>query len=107
MAIKQVVRGNDTEIVDLTAQEMAQIPIDEQANVDRRNLFAAFFARQQSFKNDPDFQDVYQRLQAASVADIDNWLTNNVTDLASARKIMAMMIKCLVTLMAKVQNGNP
>jgi hypothetical protein len=39
--------------------------------------------------------DLLARIRHATVAEIDTWLTNNVTNLAQARTVLAAIIKLL------------
>lgn len=43
----------------------------------------------------PERQDLVQRLQTATPAQIDNWLSLNVTTLAQARTVLGALIKVL------------
>lgn len=49
--------------------------------------------RQQSFVAQSDRADLVTRLQSATPAQIDNWLTNNVTNLTQARAVLGAIIK--------------
>lgn len=52
-----------------------------------------------AFVADSGRADLLQRLKTASVSDIDTWLTNNVTNLAQARAVLAAIIKLLVLML--------
>jgi len=53
--------------------------------------------RAATFVAQPDRQDIITRLQNATPAQIDTWLTNNVTTLAQARTVLGAIIKVLAT----------
>jgi hypothetical protein len=47
------------------------------------------------FKNDTGQMDLANRLNTATPAQIDTWLTNNVTTLAQARTVLGAIVKFL------------
>lgn len=49
-----------------------------------------------TFKNDATQQDLLNRLKTATPAQIDAWLTTNVTNLAQARTVLGAIIKFIV-----------
>ncbi len=51
--------------------------------------------RVQAFLADTSRQQLIQQLINATPAQIDTWINNRVTDLASARAVLAMLIKVL------------
>lgn len=51
--------------------------------------------RQQSFKDDVDRTAMVTRLRASNSAQVDTWVTNNVTTLADARKVIGIILKLL------------
>ncbi len=51
--------------------------------------------RAQTFTALPDRADLIARLQTATPAQIDSWLTANVTNLAQARGVLAAIIKVM------------
>lgn len=51
--------------------------------------------RKLSIVNDPTRQDLLTRLKSASAAQISTWVDNNVTDLASARNVIKMILKLI------------
>ena len=51
--------------------------------------------RQDGIINDPQNTNLRDKLTNATSAQIDNWLQNNVTDLASARVVLGAIIKFL------------
>lgn len=58
-------------------------------------LDAAADDRLAEFAKDADCIDIRQRLKNATPAQIDTWLANNVTNIASARKVLGAIIKHL------------
>jgi capsule polysaccharide export protein KpsE/RkpR len=59
-------------------------------------------ARLATFTSDPGVVDLLNRAKTASIAEIDNWLANNMTTLAQARAITAAEIKLLVIIAARL-----
>ena len=57
------------------------------AGITQEQLRAATFAAL------PERQDIVQRLKDATPAQIDSWLTANVTNLAQARTVLGALIK--------------
>jgi len=53
-------------------------------------------ARLASYDQDAGQLDLLNRLRTATPAQIDTWLTNNVTNLAQARAVLGHIIKLLV-----------
>jgi hypothetical protein len=52
----------------------------------------AWVDRQNTFYADIDIQDLLSKIQAATPAQIKTYVTNNVTDLASARVLLTKML---------------
>jgi len=50
-----------------------------------------------AIKTDATYTDILARLQTATAAQIDAWLTANVTTLAQARTVLGAVIKYLAT----------
>ena len=59
------------------------------------NTISIEMQRQKSINADSNNQNLKDKLKNASAAQIDNWLQNNVTDLASARTVLGAIIKLL------------
>jgi capsule polysaccharide export protein KpsE/RkpR len=55
-----------------------------------------------TFTSDSGVVDLLNRAKTASIAEIDNWLANNMTTLAQARAITAAEIKLLVIIAARL-----
>jgi hypothetical protein len=73
-----------------------------QADVDAFFAPSADDVRKTAFKADPNYQTMLAQLKSATPAQVSTYITNNVTDLASAR---AMLIK-LALIVAVLANGN-
>lgn len=56
---------------------------------------AAVVARRATMDAEADQSDLLQRLRTATPAQIDTWLTNNVTNLAQARTVLGAIVKYL------------
>lgn len=73
-------------------------PTDDEINAEVARLQAAQSAelvREQSFVADASRVDLLTRLKTSTPAQIDTWLTNNVTNLAQARTILGAIIKTI------------
>ncbi len=63
-----------------------------QAEIDAAALEAV---REATITSDAGRVDLLSRLRTATAAQIDTWLTNNVTTLAQARTVLAAVIKVI------------
>jgi len=54
-----------------------------------------YFARRDQFTADTDLQDLLARVQAATPAQVKTYVNTNVTDLASAKILLAKIILLL------------
>ncbi len=52
-------------------------------------------------QGDTNYQALIAQIQASTVAQIDTWITNNVTTLAQARTVLAAVIKLLAISIAE------
>lgn len=80
-------------------------PEATQAQIDAANAFIASFdlaaevaardARAQALQADQNVSDMLDRIQNATPAQIDTWLTNNMTNIAQARNIIGFILKAM------------
>jgi hypothetical protein len=52
--------------------------------------------RQETFAAEPDRADLMTRLQSATPAQIDTFIDNNVTSIATARTVLKALLKLMV-----------
>jgi hypothetical protein len=71
----------------------AQTVID---NYDPIAVDAAVVQRATDFNSSPETVDLIARARTATNAQIDTWLTNNVTNLVQARTVLGAIIKLLI-----------
>jgi hypothetical protein len=76
-----------------TQRTNAQTVID---NYDYVTFDAAEVQRDVDFDAAPEVVDLITRAKNATNAQIDTWLTNNVTNLAQARTVLGALIKLLI-----------
>lgn len=95
-----VVPGSQS-VVLFSAQEEAQADIDKTADDAAQVPIVAAQTRKDAFKADANYQALLAQLKQATPAQVQTYITNNVTDLASAR---AMLVKFALVL-ALVANG--
>lgn len=79
--------------IDFDSSATAQQKTDAQTALTNFDPLAP--TRLSVFASDAGAQDLVNRLKTATVAQIDTWLTNNVTNLAQARTVLAAIIKVL------------
>jgi hypothetical protein len=92
--------ANDQTCVPLTAGELAQRTLDQQAHEANQAARTAEKARTDDIADDPDVIALADKLKHATAAEIDTWVNNNVTDLASARNTLKAIIKLLAYTLA-------
>lgn len=80
----EVLDMNDAAFKDAMA---AQVLLDRDADPK--------YQRQKALTDDADFKDLFNRIQTATPAQIKAYVQNNVTDLASAKLLMAKMLLLL------------
>jgi hypothetical protein len=81
--------------VEMTAEEIAARAADEALLAAIAEDRSVGRARKLALAEDPETVDILARLRSASPAQIDAWLTNNVTSLAQARTVLGMILKFL------------
>lgn len=64
-------------------------------NIEKKTVGEARQLRQTEFFNDLDRQEMVAKLKTTTPAEIDTWLTNNVTNLAQARQVLGKILKIL------------
>jgi hypothetical protein len=82
-------------LVPMTPEEIAAREADEAAQIAGAAARAAERARKRALAEDPETIDLLMRLRTASPAQIDTWLTNNVTNLTEARTVLGMILKLI------------
>lgn len=90
------------ETVPYTVEEEAQADLDKAADDAAQIPIVAATQRKATFKSDANYQTMLAQLKQATPAQVQTYITNNVTDLASAR---AMLVKFALVL-ALVANGS-
>ena len=82
--------------VALSADEEAAVLAEQAANLTALNNVtaarAAVDALDAQFAGDTNRQDIVSKLQGATPAQILNWVNTNVTDLTSAKLVMAKIL---------------
>jgi hypothetical protein len=82
-------------LVPMTPEEIAPREADDAAQIAGASARAAERARKRALAEDPETIDLLMRLRTASPAQIDTWLTNNVTNLTEARTVLGMILKLI------------
>ncbi len=92
-----VVHGDTYDDIEWTDQVQIKPTLQEvQTAVASLAIVAATeAARRTDIRADSGRIDLLNRLQTATPAQIDTWLTNNVTNLAQARAVLAAIIKVI------------
>jgi len=76
----------------------AQWPIVEEDEIVAKNTERT---RINSYKNEPDYIDVINKLKTASASQVNTWVDNNVTNLNEARAVLKTILKVLATILNK------
>lgn len=90
-------RGNTYADIEWLDQAQSKpTPVEVSAEVTRQAEAAtAESARVAAIRSDAGRADMLARLQSATPAQIDTWLTNNVTNLAQARTVLGIILKLI------------
>jgi len=76
----------------------AHFPIAEADKIVAKNTERT---RINSYKNEPDYIDVINKLKTASASQVNTWVDNNVTNLNEARAVLKTILKVLATILNK------
>jgi hypothetical protein len=100
---KQIINAKtgEVEVVDMTAEEEAARRAEWDAAQAAQQIVDAETARVESFTSSADFQDLETRLKTATPAQINSWVDNNVTSIATVRPVLKAIIKLLIKLYAR------
>ena len=89
---KLVVVNGVATYVDLTPEDVAQRAIDQDSANAAAIVNAAEDARQQGLRSDADAADFVNQVHGKTAAQVKNYVQNNVTDLASAKLLLAKIL---------------